>query len=110
MDLPKPDDAGGSVELATLTEQGDTLEPIPLTFIEGWAAGTSAKIFSGLDDLLNEDRAPGVPARRLLVIKSGSRMRGEREACPLTSLQVRCLFVTVGSSSRGILCSQRWSL
>ena len=60
------------VELNTLSAGGDTLEPIPLVFIEGWAAGTSAKIFSGLDDLLNEQKTPDDQPRRMLVIKYGS--------------------------------------
>jgi hypothetical protein len=38
-------------------------------FVEGWAAGTSAKIFEGLDTLLNKDKPAGSPDRRLLVVK-----------------------------------------
>ncbi|CCG80967.1 protein of unknown function [Taphrina deformans PYCC 5710] len=60
------------LELNTLSKDGDTLEPIPLVFIEGWAAGTSAKIFSGLDGLLNEQKAPDDQPRRMLVIKCGA--------------------------------------
>lgn len=59
------------VELATLDEDGLAREPTPLVFIEGWAAGTSAKIFNGLDDLLNERKPPAAQSRRMLVIKCG---------------------------------------
>lgn len=60
------------VELSLLDTEGETKEPTPLVFIEGWAAGTSAKIFSGLDELLNEGKdglGETAQGRRLLVIK-----------------------------------------
>lgn len=57
------------IGLGSLTETGQALEPVPLVFIEGWAAGTSAKIFSGLDDLLNEQAPIEAQPRRMLVIK-----------------------------------------
>ncbi len=46
------------------------MEPTPVVLIEGWAAGTSPRLFDGIDTLLNEGNTGS--NRRLLVVKCGS--------------------------------------